>query len=121
MEKFSVIGSSICWDKSITVPKTHKKKIVEELKRISEQITQAIAFQGDASEKTDLKVDVKFWLETKTGESYYALDLDLDGFGLTLSIIRYSDDEESAVAYLRNIAHGVEPVPLKEYEEEKII
>lgn len=121
MEKFSVIGSSICWDKSIKVPKTHKKKIVEELKRISEQISQAIVFQDAASEKTDLKVDVKFWLETKTGESYYALELDLDGFGFRLSISKYSDDAESFVAYLRNIDYDIEPAPFKEYEEEKII
>ena len=119
MEKFSVVGCEICWYKEHPIPKAHKKKIIQGLKAISEQIELAIKFMENAYDH-DVESSVLLWLTLKTHESYYGVRLTLGAdlgleIGITNDITGFP-----LVASISSKNFDLEPLSLKEYEAELI-
>ncbi len=105
--------------KEHTIPKTHKKKIIQGLKTINEQIDNTIKFMENAYDN-DFETHVILWLALKTHESYYGVRLTLGGdlgldMGITNDVTGYP-----LVASISSKKFGLEPLPFKEYDEEII-
>jgi len=78
LTRFSSSGCKILWDKRTRIPKRDKVAIKEDLKTISNLIEEAMTYTKEKLLEENREIEVKFWLNTKTSESYHlAIHYDL--------------------------------------------